>query len=407
VSGQTTTYVYDAFGNLAAEYGGQSTGCGTCYVTTDHLGSTRLLTNSAGMVAGRYDYEPFGVEIGANYDGRTTAMSYTSPPDASNPKFTGQMRDFETADANGESFLDFFNARYYAGAQGRFQSPDPANAGADPSNPQSWNGYSYVANNPLSYTDPSGMFVEATAGGCAIGGPAGCAIGAAIDIGELLAGLFAGGIFGGPPPSIPSALATPSSPILQPSPDFDSQGWGQLPDSGDPDELDDPGTLFGSGNTSPYIFSAQPGSSTSPWALDPLGTTLKSVGSFSSGAADLFTLGGTKKINQWDGGAAFVNYNSGTYTAGRITGVGMIVTGAVAPIAADIGEVQAGRLFGTRFGGNRPLLNSNNNLRIGWSLSRRHGQYVFRIGGAWLGKFLSNPHINLWPPSWWGGPPNP
>jgi len=33
--------------------------------------------------------------------------------------------------------------------------------------------------------------------------------------------------------------------------------------------------------------------------------------------------------------------------------------------------------------------------------------YVFRIGGTVLGKFLSNPHINLWPPSWRGGPPKP
>jgi hypothetical protein len=40
-------------------------------------------------------------------------------------------------------------------------SPDPSNAGADPLNPQSWNGYSYVWNNPLTNTDPSGMFLSA------------------------------------------------------------------------------------------------------------------------------------------------------------------------------------------------------------------------------------------------------
>ena len=64
-------------------------------------------------------------------------------------KFTGQERDAETG-------LDFFQARYYSSAVGRFMSPDPANTGADPSNPQSWNGYSYVLNNPISLIDPSG-----------------------------------------------------------------------------------------------------------------------------------------------------------------------------------------------------------------------------------------------------------
>ncbi|MGH9691919.1 MAG: hypothetical protein ACRD4C_12715, partial [Candidatus Acidiferrales bacterium] len=34
-------------------------------------------------------------------------------------------------------------------------SPDPGNAGADPGNPQSWNMYSYVLNNPLGIVDPS------------------------------------------------------------------------------------------------------------------------------------------------------------------------------------------------------------------------------------------------------------
>ena len=49
--GITTTYVYDAFGNLAAEYGGSGTspcGSATCYVTWDHLGSTRMLTDNTG-----------------------------------------------------------------------------------------------------------------------------------------------------------------------------------------------------------------------------------------------------------------------------------------------------------------------------------------------------------------------
>ncbi len=59
-----------------------------------------------------------------------------------NAKFTGKEPDQETG-------LDYFEARYMSAAQGRFMSPDPENAGAVAGNPQSWNAYSYVVNNPL------------------------------------------------------------------------------------------------------------------------------------------------------------------------------------------------------------------------------------------------------------------
>ncbi len=56
-----------------------------------------------------------------------------------------------------ESDLDYFLARYYGSSLGRFNSVDPANAGADPANPQSWNAYAYVNNNPLIFVDPDGL----------------------------------------------------------------------------------------------------------------------------------------------------------------------------------------------------------------------------------------------------------
>jgi RHS repeat-associated protein len=49
-----------------------------------------------------------------------------------------------------------FQGRYYGSALGRFTSPDPENAGASASDPQSWNAYSYVRNNPLGLVDPFG-----------------------------------------------------------------------------------------------------------------------------------------------------------------------------------------------------------------------------------------------------------
>jgi len=47
-------------------------------------------------------------------------------------------------------------ARYYENIIGRFLSPDPENAGADPNDPQSWNAYSYAGDNPTTNTDPTG-----------------------------------------------------------------------------------------------------------------------------------------------------------------------------------------------------------------------------------------------------------
>ena len=64
-------------------------------------------------------------------------------------KFTGKERDAETG-------LDYFGARYLSAAQGRFTSPDAPFADQKPEDPQSWNLYSYVRNNPLRYTDPTG-----------------------------------------------------------------------------------------------------------------------------------------------------------------------------------------------------------------------------------------------------------
>jgi RHS repeat-associated protein len=63
-------------------------------------------------------------------------------------KFTGKERDAETG-------LDYFGARYYSGAQGRFTSPDPL--GGHLADPQTLNRYAYVRNNPLRFNDPTGL----------------------------------------------------------------------------------------------------------------------------------------------------------------------------------------------------------------------------------------------------------
>ena len=152
--GVTTVYVYDALGRLAAEYASAAPAnqpdCTTCYLTVDHLGSTRLVTDAEGAPKRRTDYHPFGGEINPGYGNRNSVDGYATT-DEFNLKFTGKERDYESG-----LHLDYFGARYYAGAQGRFTSPDQPFADQSAPNPQSWNLYGYTRNNPLAFVDYDG-----------------------------------------------------------------------------------------------------------------------------------------------------------------------------------------------------------------------------------------------------------
>jgi RHS repeat-associated protein len=150
----TTVFVYNVAGQLIAEYHSDPVpppagGGGTSYLTSDHLGSTRVVTKSDGTVKARYDYLPFGEELGAGIGQRTTGMGYNAA-DSTKQKFTQKERD-------NESGLDYFGARYYSSAQGRFTGVDPATIKkARLLDPQRINLYPYVRNNPLKYIDPDG-----------------------------------------------------------------------------------------------------------------------------------------------------------------------------------------------------------------------------------------------------------
>jgi RHS repeat-associated protein len=147
----TTVFVYNAAGQLVAEYtdAGTSGTVTMSYLTSDHLGSTRVVTDGTGAVKARHDYLPFGEEIGSNIGGRDGVTGYVSS-DSTRQKFTGKERD-------GESGLDYFGARYLSSAQGRFTSVDPIMIKIDRVfDPQRLNLYAYVRNNPLLFTDPNG-----------------------------------------------------------------------------------------------------------------------------------------------------------------------------------------------------------------------------------------------------------
>lgn len=137
------------------------------WLVADHLGTPRMILDNSGSLASvkRHDYLPFGEELFAGVGGRTTQNGYTG--DAVRQKFTSKERDNETG-------LDYFGARYYAGIQGRFTGTDPYDINferqktSDPEEaddlfrdyigqPQHWNRYAYVLNNPLRYVDPDGL----------------------------------------------------------------------------------------------------------------------------------------------------------------------------------------------------------------------------------------------------------
>ncbi len=142
---------------MTAEYEpGQTPALQKRYVVQDQLGSTRLVTNAAGGVMLRSDYLPFGEEIPSSVGGRTL-LGYGSDAGVKQG-FTGKERDAETG-------LDYFGARYFSGAMGRFTSPDRPFFDQWEREPQSWNLYTYGRNNPLKFTDPTGTASYDSSGG--------------------------------------------------------------------------------------------------------------------------------------------------------------------------------------------------------------------------------------------------
>jgi RHS repeat-associated protein len=115
------------------------------YYHTDALGSVRAVTkqvNGEWAVAARHDFMPFGEEVSPQI------------PPQDKRLFTGKERDAETA-------MDYFGARYYQADLGRFSTVDPElNVKGALVDPRRWNRFSYVANNPLKYTDPDGRDIR-------------------------------------------------------------------------------------------------------------------------------------------------------------------------------------------------------------------------------------------------------
>ncbi len=141
------------------------------YYHQDHLGSVVTITNETGTVVERSSFDAWGKRRFAN-GADDPAGSLTSQ---TTQGYTGQE---ELQDVG----LVHMNGRVYDPRVGRFTSADPILQ--DPLNPQNWNRYSYVLNNPLRLVDPTGFWGEddSSGGGCesdcngdgSVGGNSGC-----------------------------------------------------------------------------------------------------------------------------------------------------------------------------------------------------------------------------------------
>ena len=138
MSGTTGQTLQNAFINLPGQATAVYTSSGLDhYRHSDWLGSARLTSSPSRTVLSATAYAPFG----------ETYATYPNPSASADPSFTGQNSDTVSGD------YDFLYREY--STQGRWPSPDPAGqAVANPMNPQSWNRYAYVLNNPLGFTDP-------------------------------------------------------------------------------------------------------------------------------------------------------------------------------------------------------------------------------------------------------------
>jgi len=127
----------------AAEELGMSSGStepeqNSYWFTSDHLGSSAFITDGSGVAIQHLEYMAFGEVF---VDQRSTGF--------------GTPYKFNAKELDCESGYYYYSARYYDPRMARFLSVDPL-----ASDFPSWTPYHYVHNNPLRYTDPTGMRPE-------------------------------------------------------------------------------------------------------------------------------------------------------------------------------------------------------------------------------------------------------
>ncbi len=136
---------------LALDTSGATQSRNTHYLYKDHLGSLDIITDAAGQIVQEQSFDAWGQ--------RRDAVNWQ---DLLAAQLTGFDHSVTTRGFTGHEMLDevgiiHMNGRIYDPKLGRFLQADPFIQ--EPTHTQSLNRYSYVLNNPLNATDPSGYFV--------------------------------------------------------------------------------------------------------------------------------------------------------------------------------------------------------------------------------------------------------
>ena len=163
---------------------------------TDYISSSNVITDASGNQTALYEYDPYG-----------TTVTHTGATEVKH-RFTGQEADDSTG-------LYYYGARYMDPQLGRFITADPTVQ--HPNDPQDLNRYAYARNNPIRFTDPTGLgwlskllafaaaviITVATWGAgsiiiayAAIAGALGGLAGAAIEKSNLMKGAMDGAVIG-------------------------------------------------------------------------------------------------------------------------------------------------------------------------------------------------------------------
>jgi len=139
-SGSTSTmkkYYYAGGTRVAERVGTLSTSY--YFLLTDHLGSTSITATRTGGFSSELRYKAWGE---TRYSSGSTPTTF---------RYTGQREESSLG-------LYWYNSRWYSASLSRFLSPDTIIP--NPNNPLDWDRYSYVRNNPVIFTDPTGHFTD-------------------------------------------------------------------------------------------------------------------------------------------------------------------------------------------------------------------------------------------------------